>query len=68
MVSHTISHMMELDKKEGLESTEVLVEDCKKWPQYLAASLGMSLYVCVQMLLFGFEPHFPTLGGDSMAH
>jgi hypothetical protein len=26
--------------KEGVQSTEVMVEGSKKWPQYLAASLG----------------------------
>jgi hypothetical protein len=31
---------MENPVKEALESTEVLVKDSKKWPQYLAASLG----------------------------
>jgi hypothetical protein len=31
---------MEQPIGEGVESTEVLVEDSKKWPQYLAASLG----------------------------
>jgi hypothetical protein len=31
---------MEQPIGEGVESTEYLVEDSKKWPQYLAASLG----------------------------
>jgi hypothetical protein len=31
---------MEQPVAEGVESTEDLVEDSKKWPQYLAASLG----------------------------
>lgn len=31
---------MENPVKEGMESTELPVVDSKKWPQYLAASLG----------------------------
>ncbi|KAJ9573973.1 hypothetical protein L9F63_008631 [Diploptera punctata] len=52
---------MEHDKSAGLESTEVLVEDCKRWPQYLAASLATLFAVCVGTVDAWSSPALPYL-------
>jgi hypothetical protein len=36
---------MEHPIKQGAESSQVLVENSKKWPQYLAANLGKVLFI-----------------------
>lgn len=52
---------MEQPIGEGVESTEVLVENSKKWPQYLAASLATLFSVCVGTVDGWTSPALPFL-------
>ncbi|XP_069696650.1 facilitated trehalose transporter Tret1-2 homolog [Periplaneta americana] len=59
---------MEHPTKEGVESTEVLVENCKKWPQYLAASLATLYAVCVGTVDGWTSPALPYLQEPRVLH